>query len=85
MTAKGIDKDYGEGEECRTGRARLATEGGVGEGDKERGKGWEDDEGVDVGVAEEIGVGEDGEVENECGGEEFFGSGEGKGISVEKS
>lgn len=84
MIVEGANKDDEEGEKGEIGGARLAAKGGVGEGNKERGKGWEDDASVNIGVAEEIGVDEDGEVEDECGREEFFGNGEGEGVVVEK-
>lgn len=83
--AEGVNEDDKEGEGGEVVKAGLAVKGGVGEGNKKSGEGSEDDEGVDVGVAEEIGVGEDGEVEDKCGGEEFFGSGECEGVMMEKS
>ena len=82
---EGVNEDDEEGEEGEVGGARLNAEGGVGKGDEERGEGSEDNEGVNVCMSEEIGVGEDGEVEDKCGGEEFFGSGECEGVMMEKS
>lgn len=81
---EGVNEDDEEGEEGEVGGAWLAAKGGVGEGDEERGDRWKDNEGVKVGMAEEIGVGKDGEIKDECGGEEFFGNGEDEGVVVEK-
>ncbi|XLS47631.1 hypothetical protein HN51_021989 [Arachis hypogaea] len=74
----------GYGEKCELGRARLLAEDGVHKGDEERGERSEDDEGVNIGVAEEVGVGEDGEEEDECGREEMLGSVDSEGIVVEE-
>ncbi|QHO10282.1 uncharacterized protein DS421_14g488470 [Arachis hypogaea] len=52
---------------------RLVAEDGVHKGDKERNERSEDDEGVDIGVGEEVGLGEDGEDEDECGRKKAFG------------
>ena len=60
----GAGKDNDQGEKCELGGARLVAEDGVGKSDEERGERSEDDEGVDIGVAEEVGVGEDGEEED---------------------
>ncbi|KAH1119798.1 hypothetical protein GYH30_048249 [Glycine max] len=84
MDLEGADEDEEEGEEGEVGGAWLAAKGGVDEGDEERGDRWKDNEGVKVGMAEEIGVGKDGEIKDECGGEEFFGNGEDEGVVVEK-
>jgi len=84
VTVEEADEDEEEGEEGEVGGAWLAAKGGVGEGDEERGDRWKDNEGVKVGMAEEIGVGKDGEIKDECGGEEFFGNGEDEGVVVEK-
>lgn len=73
-----------EGQKGKTGRDGLVSESGVCNGDEEGSERSEYDEGVDVGVTEEVGVGEDGEVEDECGGEEFLGGGKGKRVMVEK-
>lgn len=40
---------------------------------------------VFLSMEEEISIGEDGEVEDECDAGEFFGGGEGEGVMVEKS
>ena len=68
MTVEEADEDEEEGEEGEVGGAWLAAKGGVGEGDEERGDRWKDNEGVKVGMAEEIGVGKDGEIKDECVG-----------------
>ena len=77
-------EDDQQRQECEPRGTRLAAEDGVGDRDEERGEGSEDDEGIDVGVTEEVGVGEDREVEDEGGGEELLGGLPGEGVVVEE-
>ncbi|KAL4337214.1 hypothetical protein AHAS_Ahas12G0087800 [Arachis hypogaea] len=64
--------------------ARLVAEDGVYKGDEDRGERSEDDDGVDVGVSEENGVGEDGEEEDECGRKKVLGCVDSKRVMVEE-
>ncbi|KAL4391445.1 uncharacterized protein DS421_3g87480 [Arachis hypogaea] len=59
------------------------AEDDVYKGDK-RGERSEDDEGVDIGVTEEVGVGENGEKEDECGGKEALGGVDSERVLVDK-
>ncbi|XLR49426.1 hypothetical protein HN51_000093 [Arachis hypogaea] len=72
----------------RKGRKRggqlASAKNGIHTDDEERGERSVDDIGVDIGLEEEVGVGEDGEKEDECGREEAFGGVNSEGVVMDR-
>ena len=67
----GATQNHKHGSERPHRRKRLLAEHRVGDGDQQRRRGAEHDKSVHIRVFEQVRVGKDGQIEHECGGEEF--------------